>query len=183
MTLLEKFNICCSGGYNNTSDYVSWKVIDDIMYFQCSRENEDWLKNIDIRLTKTDIGMTHKGFDDAFRSISRMIMQTPINEYVGYSHGSTIAARASSLTRRPAVVFGCPNFMFNPSKQTLDRFDNVQFVQNKGDIVADWIFWLKKGRNKVYTKGSADMAGVPKLETLSHHSPTEYRQKLRGNYV
>jgi hypothetical protein len=180
MTRLDRFNICASGGYNNTEDYVSWKMVDGIMYFQCSREKEDWNKNFDFRLVQSEVGLTHKGFDEAYRSIFRTIMQSGATAFCGYSHGAVIAARASATTGKKATVFGCPNFMYKPTITNKNKFWNCDFVQNKGDVVADGIFWLEKGRNVVYTIGSANMAGVPFLERLSHHGISEYRQKLKG---
>jgi hypothetical protein len=177
---MDRFNECARGGYNNTETYVSWKIVDGIMYFQCSKEVEDWKKNLDCRLVKTEIGLTHKGFDEAYQEVFRMIMQNPVTGYCGYSHGAVIASRASAATGKRSTVFGCPNFMYNPTKETLDRFWNVEFVQNKNDIVANGLFWMRKGRNIIMTIGHATRGLTPIWQWLSGHTPSEYRQRMQN---
>ena len=183
MTALEAFNNCTSGGYKNTDNYLSWKIENDIMYFQCSRQKEDWLRNFDIIFRKTILNWSPiiltEGFDEAFEEVLSLLKLFDVDGFVGYSHGAVIASLCSAVTDKPAIVFGCPNYMLFPSAMTKRQFSKVTSYENVEDIVTKI--------PPVYTRCGTIIkmktpvikpVDVSLVEWLSGHSPKMYRQRL-----
>ncbi|RPJ58503.1 MAG: hypothetical protein EHM12_07745 [Dehalococcoidia bacterium] len=183
MTKLDYFNECLSGGYNNTPDYISWKIVNRVLYLQCSREKEDWLKNIDIRPVDAWIGrnpcLVPNGFDDAVSGIMPAFDALDIDIIVGYSHGAAIAALLSGMSGLPALAFACPKFIFRPDEYHQKQFYNLQIFNNKGDLVSMLPpFYSYCGHVNVL-KEKAVKEGTW-WEWYSRHSPNRYRQNLEG---
>jgi hypothetical protein len=185
MTKLELFNECLRGGYNNTPDYISWKIKDAVLYLQCSRQKEDWLKNLDSRPVRVVIGgicgevcYIPKGFDDAMEGFIRAINGNYFSLIVGYSHGAAVGALLSGALKKPAVVFGCPHFVL-PGRKVKNVFSHLEIYNNPFDIVAMLPPVYGSAGKVTILSGTAKKTGTW-IEWNSHHSPNEYRQRLEG---
>jgi hypothetical protein len=183
MTKLEYFNECLRGGYNNTPDYISWKIKNRVLYLQCSRQKEDWLKNIDI--WPDNVWLLHEpcvvphGFESALSGLIPCLDYSQFDLIVGYSHGAAIAALLSGATGLPALAFGCPRFIFKPHLFHEKLFYNLQIFNNKNDIVSFVPpLYTHCGHVNILDE-KATRAGTW-LEWNSHHSPNRYRQNLEG---
>ena len=184
MTTLDYFNECLRGGYNNTPDYISWKIINKIMYLQCSREKEDWRKNFNFLPIKlfleTESIIVPAGFYEMAFGLLQTIAENEINGFIGYSHGGAGAAILSGITGKHAKVFGCPNFIFNPSKKQKTLFYNLEIYNNPSDIVGFLPPVYTKAGKVTILKDVSTQGTDTFLEYASGHSPDRYRQNLEG---
>lgn len=179
MTILEHFNECVKGHYNNTENYLSWKIINRVLYLQCSKEKEDWKRNFDLRPAKLKNGLiiVPKGFSD---SVEEMLdINAEYDAVVGYSHGAAVAAILSGLLDMPAIAFGCPRFIFRPSKKARRYFDKLHIYNNGNDIFTFITPFYSHCGNINILKDIAVKTGSF-MEWYSGHSPNRYRQNLKG---
>ena len=180
MTKVEYYTNCRGGPWNNTKGMVSWKILDNVMYFQQSKEEEDWIRNISIMPTITKIqGKTifiPIGLSASWDEIKNTVKDNPCDMYVGYSLGGELASLSSALTGKPAIAFGCPNFFIGNRA----LFDKVEYYQNIEDIFAriPWVY--TKGRNVTILKGGSFMypPEFDIIHKLSGHEPILYTHRL-----
>jgi hypothetical protein len=180
MDLLTLFENCTHGAWSNTRDFVTYKIVDRVIYFQCSKEDLDWWRNFFVVPTNLHIAgrklATPAGFASAWKSIRGSLDWANIDFAVGYSHGAVLAAYVSVLKNCQAVLFGCPRFILNGRK----LFKNCLVVKNPGDIVTllPPIYRLPE---EVHTLSGDIESGSIKLMLLATgHSPAEYRQRLEN---
>lgn len=176
--MINAFNCCLGGDWNNTQGFVSWRIINDILYFQHSKEIEDWRRNINIIPSRIVINNVvywiPKGLKKSWLEIETMISSTLVIGYVGFSLGASLASLASLKTGVPAIVFGCPNFLL--IKKDVPK---VLYIHNKEDIVSKIPLLYKKGNNVKTLNGKVKRPkGVSFIEWFSGHSPKMYRQRL-----
>lgn len=183
MRLLDYFNECLHGGYNNTPDYISWKIKDRILYLQCSREKEDWLKNFDVRprleRIRNELCVIPNGFNQAAKDLSEKLDFSQFDLIIGYSHGAAIGAILSGMTGIPAIVFGCPRFIYKPSFDIEKVFSNLKIYSNCDDVVFKVPpFYSYCGLLHTFARGEVETDSW--LERISNHSPDLYRKNLAG---
>lgn len=182
MTKLEYFKICNRGEWFNTAGNVTWKRVDNTLYFQCSKGEKDWSRNVAILPTTVKIqGVTFLiplGLEASWSEIKHIIKNNPCDNYVGYSLGAEIAALSSAYTEKPAIAFACPNFYIG-GKKTTKLFDNVEFVSHDKDLVTKLPLGYRKGSNETVLSGNVVYPeGYGVIKTYSGHSPTAYKQLL-----
>ena len=181
MTKLEHFNECTSGPWENTKGFVTWKIVNGVMYFQCSSGLEDWSRNISVMPTITKIGIRYIfvpiGLDESWAEIKPVIRANLCHTYVGYSLGGQLAALASAQTGSPAIAFGCPNFFMGDKR----LFWNTEFITHKKDVFTKLPWIYRKGEiTQTLTGDVVYPKEVGKIERMSGHSPKAYRQLLIG---
>jgi len=181
MTKLEYFKTCTKGPWNVTSGYVSWKIVDNVMYFQQSKEKEDWIRNLSVIPTTLKIkGKTifvPVGLDESWDEIKNIIKANPCDVYVGYSLGAQLAALASAYTGKPAIAYGCPNFFMG----TKTLFDKVEFIQNKEDLISMIPPVYMKGKHITTLVGAYEyLSDISIVRKLSGHDALLYKARLGG---
>lgn len=151
--LFSLFKECTNlADYINTKHSISYKIVDNVFYFEQTHGLVDWLKNlavlpVPLRIKNT-LFIVPLGFYLFWREAAPIVLANPVEKYVGYSHGGPYAACAAFLMKVPAVVFGCPNFMLFSTKKQVKCFDNVLFCKNAFDLVTLVPPLFRKGENK-----------------------------------
>lgn len=171
--MIDEFNKCCHGPWENTADFVSYRFEDDCtLSLQPSKQGIDWRRNFDIfpvvrRIGCRDITIPC-GFARAWDSLLPIISARRFYGVRGYSHGAALAAYVSAAFGIPAVVFGCPHYEFGAD----EYFEDVTHYDAPRDIVTKICWPYGRGENVVQ---------LPKGQTrsFSGHTPTEYREGLQ----
>jgi hypothetical protein len=178
MTLFEQFQECTRGPWTNTDDYVTFKRVGKTIYFQCSKEPRDWIRNISFIPTVLHINgkkiLTPSGYADAWRTIRHAFDWAEIDYAVGYSHGAVLAAYVSVLKNCPAILFGPPRFVINKRK----LFNDCLVVKNPRDVVCMVPPFYRLPWDVNSLSGGAERGDASFFEWWSGHSASEYRQRL-----
>lgn len=192
MSLLEKFNVCTAGHWITAGLNVQYKVVDRILYFQCSHGEEDWKHNFQFAVDVYKDGYipfrAHRGFVKMWQSIRHEIEHLDFDTIVGYSQGSALAlfAHENFLHRKGyepmTYTFGMPRVVWMPKKILETRFTKLVRVCNPNDIVTHVppaIIGYRHVGVKLLLEGKATKSkDVKLLKWLSGHTPEEYRQRL-----
>lgn len=192
--LAELFDEVSGGNWITAGEGVQYKLVNRVLYFQCSNGAKDWLYNFDIAQSVypcSDVPfMMHEGFNLLWQSIRHIIEGLDFDTIVGYSQGAAIAIMAHEnyfhrLGCEPLTyTFGCPGSMFMPSKQLQKRFTKVANIINPRDIVyySTLIFGYrhvgitqKLEKVKIKTSSFRQL-----LREITHHSPERYKLALKG---
>lgn len=187
---------------SNESDWITagedvqYKVIDRVLYFQCSRGASDWRHNFDVARNvydKSDVRFVmHRGFARLWLSVKPIIEVMDFDTIVGYSQGAAlaIAAHENYFHRNgiePATyTFGCSASIWFPGRQLRARFTRVFNFINPRDIV--YYCALVLGYRHVGMKARLPRVTVsPKprfrdtLADMSNHTPERYHLALKGS--
>lgn len=179
MTLLEIFKQCTVGVWVVTDTGLSYKKQYGVLYFQSSREKQDWKRNLSIMPAKRKIGKKTvtltRGWAEMFDElISIPYLLSEVKLLVGYSHGAVAASLLSELSWIPAITFGCPMIALEKK-----LFCNVRHYKNPHDIVTAVPFFFNSGGAKRTLGGTIRKPSyVPLIQWITHHHPAEYRQRL-----
>lgn len=193
MTQLDYFNECNTGPWITGGLDVQYKVVDRVLYFQCTHSKLDWFFNflfIEDVYKNSDIQFrTHRGFKDLWLSVMDDIEKLDFNIIVGYSQGAALAGFAHenyfhrNKVEPNSIVFGCPLFLYKPNDELLQRFTKFSRFNNPKDIVSlnppKYFGYSAPGTNTILPGGKLKRpSSIGFFEWLSHHTPTEYRERL-----
>jgi len=192
MSMLEKFNIVTGGDWITGGFDVQYKIVDRILYFQCTHGNDDWKENFkaghDVYPCSDIRFKAHDGFSELWLSVKEEIEKLDFDAIVGYSQGAALAGFAHEnyfhrKGRQPITwTFGCPRFLYKPSSMLEARFTNFIRYGNLGDIVTmvppSFMGYRHVGPGKLLCHKVERPKNVPILEWLSGHSPAQYRLEL-----
>jgi len=193
MSLLEKFNICNGGDWITAGKDVQYKVIDRVLYFQCTHGISDWKQNFkagqDVYCCSDIPFKAHEGFTELWLSVREKIEKLDFGYIVGYSEGAALAvfAHENYLHRKGCEpmtwAFGCPRVLYEPSKELKKRFSNFVRVSNIGDIVTMVPLFIMGyrhiGVNRILNHGVSKPKGVSWILWLTHHCPEYYQEELK----
>lgn len=184
MTRLELFNECAlDQGYQKTWLGVSWKRVDNRMYFQPSKEKIDWVLNImsalpALLIIRRRLFIVPLGAALGWLSIRRIVRDNPADAYIGISQGGWWASFSSANTGRHAATFGCPNLYRGDAWQGR-VFHQVTHYETPTDIVTRLPTWGRKGRDvRILNRPAIRPEGVPLIEWETGHSFSEYRLRM-----
>lgn len=192
MSLKELFQECIGDGWTTAGKDVQYKVVDRVLYFQCSNGKSDWRYNFkawgDVYKSSDIEFIGHKGFNELWESVRHEIEALAFDKIVGYSQGGALAVRAHEnyLHRfgwQPMTyVFGCPPSIYAPSPELRKRFTHVVNIHNANDIVHAAPQVL--GYSHIGIDHRLSLKGVKRagdwtlLQWLSGHTPDQYIQAL-----
>lgn len=184
MKLLDEFEICRkSSGYNKTWCNLDWKIVNEYMYFQQSRDKTDWFFNIisAIRIPWRLAGtwfIFPLGFLIMWLSVECIVNRHPVKGYRGYSQGGPFASYSSAKTGKPAITFGCPHIGIGNE----NLFENVTHYKTPTDIVTKLPTWAKSYGQTMILQGTfiikENMTPFEYAEMLTGHTQEEYRQRM-----
>lgn len=189
-TLTHDFNHCIRNNWITSKMGVQYAVIEDTLYFQCSRSVKDWLFNLTFPASaykQAEIQFyMHSGFKAMWHDVRDDIAKLEFTHIRGYSQGAVFACMAHEdrLYGREdicdTIVFGCPKFLYKPSIALQNRFDCITRLQNKDDIVTKVPPFGYKHIGQPFNL--PEKKDKPKdiswVEYLSGHSPYQYRKNL-----
>jgi hypothetical protein len=192
MSILDKFNICTGGDWITGGFDVQYKVVDRVLYFQCSHGAHDWKENFKIGhdvYPCTDICFkAHDGFSELWLSVKEEIEKLDFDTVVGYSQGAALAgfAHENYFHRKgiqpTAWVFGCPRFIYKPSPELELRFTNFIRYSNLGDFVTMLppaiLGYKHVGQYKLLKHMVKKPKNVKLLDWISGYSAAQYRLEL-----
>lgn len=192
MTYKAYFDECTHNKGYQTIGHLQYKVVDNVLYFQCSHGTEDWKSNFDFPAVPyknmSDRFLVHKGFILMWKQVRDIVSTLHFNTIVGYSQGAVFAALAYEDTlynrniKCACITFGCPRFLFLPSRKIQLRFADVLRIKNPTDIVSHvppTLFGYRHIGHKQVLKNVAKKPGdVSWPVWLSGHSPDRYKQNL-----
>lgn len=191
MNLQELFINCNSNVWITSGIDVQYKVVDGILYFQCSSGESDWRYNFSASedvYKNSDIEFSgHKGFNLLWESIRHDIELLDFNSICGYSQGGALAVRAHEnyfhrfgFEPEVTITFGCPPSIKNPSPLLLSRFTNLVNYHNPRDLVyyvPMLIGYKHVGISNNLNKKANRPENCNLIRWLSGHSPEEYMQR------
>lgn len=191
--LAEKYKIVIGEGWITGGLNVQYKVVDGVLYFQCTHGMSDWLFNFfAAKVTYDEHGITvtaHAGFAALWLSVRSDIEKLSYSEIDGYSEGSALAAAAhlnyvARMGKEPnSYAFATPRYFDRKTAKSLGKwFTHFHRINNKWDIVkhvpfAGWYF-RHVGKEILTTSKAKRPIGCSLLRWLSGHSPEEYMQTL-----
>ena len=192
--LSELFDEVNCGNWITAGEDVQYKVVNRVLYFQCSHGARDWLYNFDIAESVypcSDVPFVmHGGFNLLWQSIRHDIEKLDFDTIVGYSQGAALAIMAhENFYHRKgyeplAFTFGCPASIFLPSKQLRKRFTKVVNIINPRDIVyySTLIFGYRHvGATQKLEKVKIKTSSFRQwLREITHHTPERYKLALKG---
>lgn len=190
--LSNYFREVTRGPWITAGKNVQYKVIDRVLYFECSDGKSDWRYNLAFGETVYDDGefRAHRGFKMLWKSVKKEIEALDFDTIVGYSQGAALAlfAHENFLHRKGyepiSFVFGCPRVLYRPSKKILARFSQFYRFENPGDMVTmvppSIIGYKHAGKETVLKQEATRPKGCNLFRWASGHSPEEYRQRLSG---
>lgn len=193
MLWLERFIECTRGGWITAGKDVQYKVVDRVLYFQCSSGKSDWKQNFRFAESVYSGGdieiRAHRGFKELWLSVKDVIETLEFDSIVGYSQGAALAgfAHENYFHRKgfePCMThaFGCPRFLFKPSKELKARFIWFVRINNPTDLVTKVPLWIMGYKHVGMNVVLKDVANKPEKESLlswlSGHSPSRYKQNL-----
>jgi len=194
MRYIDYYNECLdSDGYVSIG-HLEYKVVNRVLYFQCSRGAEDWQSNFDIPVVLYKDMLikfyVHRGFASMWKQARDIIAKLDFDIIIGYSQGAIFACLAYEDTlyhkhvKRPCITFGSPRFLWMPVKAIRDRFRDILRLKNPGDLVAIQPPTALGYRHIGDGFDLCDIAIKPKqegwLSWSSGHSPSRYRQNLEA---
>lgn len=191
MTILDDFNLCIENDWITSPLGVQYAVKDNILYFQCSRDAQDWRYNLMFPVAayknNKDTFLMHKGFKILWHDVRDDISRLSFKNIRGYSQGAVFACMAHEdrLYNHGficnTVVFGCPKFLFAPSDETKEKFSGILRIENADDIVAKVPpFYTHIGDSKQLEKKHDKPKDISWVEYISGHSPYQYRHNLEA---
>jgi hypothetical protein len=192
--LSHEFREVTRGPWRTYGRDVQFKVVDRVLYFECSDGKSDWRYNLAFGervYDKSDVKFkAHRGFKALWLSIKDEIEKLDFYMIVGYSQGAAIAAFAHEnyfhrFGREPVTyAFGCPRTIFAPSKELRKRFTQFYRVSNPRDIVTHVppaLFGFRHVGTEIKLKGRARRPkGCNIFRWLSGHAPEMYNLRLEG---
>jgi len=194
MNLLGYFNEVESPGWTTAGEDVQFKVVNRVLYLQCSHGLSDWLHNLDaVRAVYADSEVSfiaHRGFTKLWLSIKDEIEKLDFDTIVGYSEGSAIAVYVhENFYHRKGYeprtyAFGCPAVIWKPNRALRSRFSNFTIIINPRDIVY-YCALLLGYRHVGITKKlprvrlSKKKTWRERLADLTGHTPERYRLALK----
>lgn len=134
MSLLEKFETVNRGDWITSGKNVQYKVINSVLYFQCTQGVSDWKQNFrfsDEAYSGVSSFRAHKGFIELWQSVRHEIEALDFDTIVGYSQGGALAgfAHENYFHRKGfepmTYTFGCPRFIHEPSAEISARFSQL----------------------------------------------------------
>jgi len=193
MSLLEKFLTVTGDGWTTEGLDVQYKVIDRVLYFQCTHGKSDWIQNfkagVDVYHCSDIPFKAHEGFTELWLSVREEIEKLDFDYIVGYSEGAALAvfAHENHLHRKgiePITwAFGCPRVLYKPSKELKNRFSNFVRISNFGDIVTMVPLFIMGyhhiGISKILNHAVSKPKGVSLILWLTHHCPEYYKEELK----
>lgn len=194
MTYKDYYNYCISYDGWTTINHVQVKVINRVLYFQCSNGVEDWKANFDFpaapyKWMETEF-LVHRGFIKMWQDVRDYVATLEFDVIVGYSQGAVFACLAYEDTlfnkhiKCPCIVFGCPRFLWMPPKTIRNRFRDIIRVQNPCDVVTHLPPFLFGYTHIGIPLKLKNIARKPSLEKwylwISHHTQSRYTQNLGG---
>ena len=192
MTYKDYFTECTHNKGYQTIGHLQYKIVDGTLYFQCSHGQEDWLSNFDFPAIPykhmTEKFYVHKGFLLMWKQVRDIIVTLDFDTIVGYSQGAVFTALAYEDTyftkgiKCTCITFGCPRFLFAPTKSIKERFSGVLRIKNPTDIVTHVppaVFGYRHIGKKLVLKNKAKKpSNVSWPIWLSGHNPDRYSQNL-----
>lgn len=181
MSNLIHFKNLLSGGWTNTKDAVSYKIIGSVLCLESSNGTKDWIRNINVLPAIRRIGgidmIIPAGMARAWDTLRPILEQSTISFIAGYSHGGWLAAISSAHTGIPAVSFGCPGVAVM-TKRNIHRFDKCTFISGYRDLFTIFQGIYSHGLNQKILTGQTKRDGESLSVWISGHSPDMYLQLL-----
>lgn len=192
MTYLDYYRNCIDPNGYITIGHLQYKVINRVLYFQCSSGDEDWRSNFDFPAipykNMENVFYVHRGFLAMWKEARDIIATLDFDVIIGYSQGAVFASLAYEDTlftkhvKCPCITFGSPRFLFMPSKHTKDIFKDVLRVKNPTDLVTHVPFVLMGFQHigcKIVLENKAKKPNYEKWYIwASGHSQSRYLQNL-----
>jgi hypothetical protein len=192
MSLLEKFQTVTGDGWTTSGMDVQFKVVDRVLYFQCTHGVNDWRENFkagkDVYPCSDIPFKAHDGFSELWLSVKEEIEKLEFDFICGYSQGSALAVFAhENYFHRKGVqpltwAFGCPRVLYKPSSMLEARFTNFIRISNRFDIVTmvplAIMGYRHIGNERILKSPVSRPSNVNLLEWLSNHSPSMYKLRL-----
>lgn len=190
--LSQEFREVTRGPWITAGKDVQYKVVDRVLYFECSDGKSDWRYNLAFGDTVYDDGefRAHRGFKMLWKSIKKEIEALDFDSIVGYSQGAALAlfAHENFLHRKGyepiSFVFGCPRVLYRPSGNVLSRFSQFYRFENPGDVVTKVppaiLGYRHVGQRFVLERNVKRPKGCNIFRWLSGHSPEMYERRLEG---
>lgn len=194
MSLLDKFKTVTGGGWTTAGLNVQFKVIDHVLYIQCTHGLSDWLFNLfAAKVEYEEHGITvkaHAGFAALWLSIRDKIEELGFDTIVGYSEGSAIgqAVHLNYCLRKgvqpQTFLFASPRYFARKQNQNIaGKVSGIVYIKNPNDIVwhvpmlsigfTRWAYNVIKLKKVKMPKGE----NIPRW--LSGHSPEQYLLALQ----
>jgi hypothetical protein len=187
MKLSDYFRNVRGGEWNQTAGKLSWRITDDVMYFECSHGEEDWQRNFDLLPALIFIRgnpiITQRGWAKVWKDLQPILAENQVSHFIGYSHGGIPATLASWHTGTPAIVFGCPNVAVI-TRRIRETFEPVWNITTARDIVQKSPPWLGKWATKtvlpyVYAPDRISHDAKLMAQWITGHTPDEYELSLK----
>lgn len=193
MSLKDLFIECTGNGWTTAGLDVQFKVVNRVLFFQCSNGKSDWRYNFraygDVYKSSDVEFIGHKGFNELWESVRKDIEALDFDYIVGYSQGGALAVRAHEnyfhrfgFQPLQTWVFGCPPSIYAPTEELKRRFTKVVNIHNFNDIVhaaPALIGYDHVGVNRTLSLRGIKRAGDwTLLQWLSGHTPDQYIQAL-----
>jgi hypothetical protein len=195
----ELFKTVTGGGWTTIGRDVQIKVVDRILYLQCSHGKSDWIQNLkfwhktyrDVYQCSDVVFKAHAGFTELWLSIKPEIEKLDFDTIVGYSQGAALAVfvhenyyhRKGSFPT--TFAFGCPMVLYKPTKALENRFGYFIRVKNVNDIVT-LVQGLTPGYTHIGTRYILPVVVInkrpkscPVWHWLSGHCPDQYRLAIK----
>lgn len=194
MSLLEKFKEVTGSGWTTYGLDVQFKVVDRVLYIQCTHGLSDWAFNLFAAKVEYDEHGTkvkaHAGFAALWLSIRDKIEELDFDTIVGYSEGSAIgqAIHLNYTLRKggqpQSFLFASPRYFVRSGQYELSgKVSAITYIKNPKDIV-----WHVPMLSIGFTRWAKNIITLPKVKIpkgenlfrwLSGHSPEQYIAALK----
>jgi hypothetical protein len=189
MSILEDFNKCINNDWITSPLGVQYAVKDNTLYFQCSRDAQDWKYNLMFPVSAYKNGqgsfLMHMGFKTLWHDVRDAVATLSFKNIRGYSQGAVFACMAHEdrLFNHgfvcDTVVFGSPKFLFMPSEELKERFSGVLRIENADDVVTKVPpFYTHIGESLTLPGKGKRPKDMKLINYLSGHDPYQYRNNL-----
>ncbi len=176
---------------DSMAGYVAF--VDDVavIVFRGTDDNWDWFVNLDSQTTQTDHGPIHRGFQNAYFSLSDQITKIldkrkpKLVWITGHSLGGALAVacafdfcQSSELEIAGLITFGQPMLVGPPLVSFLDEKFYGRYVHfvNGSDIVARVVPSLRHCGSLVWFRSDGIYRSKPKIKMFGADSSTPLEQ-------
>jgi len=174
MTRLSRFNRCLKGPWVTSGLDVQWRWKGNVLTFQCTKSEQDWLFNFTAFSAKVGGDSVHAGYAALWLSVVHDIDYAVGNTegfvIEGYSMGGALAQLAFRhfRDRKPmGTVFGSPKVF--SGKVDIPNLENIQV---HGDLFTLLPPWFRRAGLSIR------LGKKPLFPSPLFHAPESYRSNL-----